>query len=802
MSDSAAPPPGIGIPLESIDELKRKFVLTSTLPQKLDELKALEQAKQRQQAKADKLRQSASEGDGEYSRLSEDVNGRPAYSNKQGLAFWFDKDQDRWVMGLQVGVPRSLICSCADPLALSPPDCAPSEWTDRNGNKIDDMRMLRPINEDEGEPTGEEEKNEEGEPESTVTPADTKPPAEPAAASKALPPADAPPETKKPAEEAKPEPSAAPKPTPPADTPPETKKPAEEAKPEPPAAPKPTPPADAPPETKKPTEEAKPEPPAAPKPTPPADAPPETKKPAEEAKPEPPAAPKPTPPADAPPETKKPTEEAKPELPAAPEPTPPADAPPETKKPAEKNKPEASTPPKAPPPPEFEDTDFPAKNVSLGDNLLQRAEKIAAIPPNQWEWSDQPAVATGDADQKFLAQIRPTDVPTDSAQILQASWLTSAMTAMAEFPASVRSKLFQKGADEPLSKEGKYTVRLFNLLKFEFETVVIDDQLPVDLKTNVPLGGKGEVWAHLVLKAAAKMAGTYGALQGPQALFPKGMAMLIGTETDTVLLERYVINHNAAAAAIKNGPRDKKEAGEEGKAEQRWVKQDVYFQNPGAGADAPKTLEEIRSKSRSAKSKGPSSSELFKQLEHYDSKDFPMAASMAAPQTTILPPTAPPSSINLTAVEEGDASPAPAPPAPPSTESKVVIPVKEAGGKEGDTKLKEISLRTILFPDCAYSLVGLIPLKRREDEKYRGGLMLLRGPLRGVWRGPWSLESEEWKAHAGLQEEVEKRVKGWLNDPEWTLKSSQEGDGTLRVSMAEFEQAFDKIDVFPVTLEK
>ena len=96
-------------------------------------------------------------------------------------------------------------------------------------------------------------------------------------------------------------------------------------------------------------------------------------------------------------------------------------------------------------------------------------------------------------------------------------WLISAIACMATHPAAIRNIFL----DEELTARGKYRLRLFDAASEKWETVVIDDTLPVDKVTKTPCFAKmqgtektKELWAVLLEKAVAKFAGSYGRLDG------------------------------------------------------------------------------------------------------------------------------------------------------------------------------------------------------------------------------------------------------------------------------------------------
>eukprot|EP00403_Amphidinium_massartii_P011902 CAMPEP_0178421224 /NCGR_PEP_ID=MMETSP0689_2-20121128/26538_1 /TAXON_ID=160604 /ORGANISM="Amphidinium massartii, Strain CS-259" /LENGTH=617 /DNA_ID=CAMNT_0020042731 /DNA_START=189 /DNA_END=2042 /DNA_ORIENTATION=- len=96
-------------------------------------------------------------------------------------------------------------------------------------------------------------------------------------------------------------------------------------------------------------------------------------------------------------------------------------------------------------------------------------------------------------------------------------WLVAAMSCLAEFPDSVR-ELFQ--AHEEAS--GRYTIRLFDHRKDQFQSVVVDEYVPChpprwwdsEAKPLFARPNGNEMWCLLLEKAMAKMWGSYAALSG------------------------------------------------------------------------------------------------------------------------------------------------------------------------------------------------------------------------------------------------------------------------------------------------
>jgi len=100
----------------------------------------------------------------------------------------------------------------------------------------------------------------------------------------------------------------------------------------------------------------------------------------------------------------------------------------------------------------------------------------------------------------------------DAGDILQGGlgdcWLLSAFAAMAEYPDALRS-LFEQRAT---SETGEYSIKLFNFLNGQYQTIRIDDRLPVIEGgmgqcncAYVQPTAAGEIWTCLLEKAFATM---------------------------------------------------------------------------------------------------------------------------------------------------------------------------------------------------------------------------------------------------------------------------------------------------------
>lgn len=102
--------------------------------------------------------------------------------------------------------------------------------------------------------------------------------------------------------------------------------------------------------------------------------------------------------------------------------------------------------------------------------------------------------------------------PNDIAQgILGDCWFLAALAGLAEFEGAIFN-LFQ---DKKVVPEGMYTINIFNPTSKVWESVTIDDYIPI--KDGEPLMAKPqghEMWVLLLEKAFAKWFGSYCQIQG------------------------------------------------------------------------------------------------------------------------------------------------------------------------------------------------------------------------------------------------------------------------------------------------
>jgi hypothetical protein len=161
----------------------------------------------------------------------------------------------------------------------------------------------------------------------------------------------------------------------------------------------------------------------------------------------------------------------------------------------------------------FTDSSFPPTLTSLGDIDLKDTGVDDLRTGIVW-------VRATDLDPSihsvlFDKKINPRDLTQGS---LGDCWLVAALANLAEYPAAIRNCF----SNLERTARGKYSVRLFDPLKKEWQTIVVDDFIPV--LSGEREGGKAqpffmkptgpEIWALLLEKALAKFCGSYNALDG------------------------------------------------------------------------------------------------------------------------------------------------------------------------------------------------------------------------------------------------------------------------------------------------
>ena len=200
----------------------------------------------------------------------------------------------------------------------------------------------------------------------------------------------------------------------------------------------------------------------------------------------------------------------------------------------------------------YTDEAFPAAHESLGnmsgdDANPEEQEKLMQMLETVREGWARPKQMWGtQATIKYVkgAKSMPEESPvlfecTSPLDVKQGGlgdcWLVSAMAAIAEFPFLVR-RLFKQ---TELAEDCRYDVRLYDMTEQRWDVVTIDDRLPFAKKPkyygNIMMAkptGDGEVWPCLLEKAAAKLVGSYGKLDGGFA--GVALEMLTGKPTISI----------------------------------------------------------------------------------------------------------------------------------------------------------------------------------------------------------------------------------------------------------------------------
>jgi calpain-15 len=110
----------------------------------------------------------------------------------------------------------------------------------------------------------------------------------------------------------------------------------------------------------------------------------------------------------------------------------------------------------------------------------------------------------------FDSSIAPSDI---CQGVLGNCWLIAAFATLCERPSFIQNCFLTP----VFNRFGKYKVRLFDSVKKKYISVTIDDLVPCDPKTRLPLFTQlqsNEIWPLLLEKAYAKFKGSYSALKG------------------------------------------------------------------------------------------------------------------------------------------------------------------------------------------------------------------------------------------------------------------------------------------------
>ena len=195
-----------------------------------------------------------------------------------------------------------------------------------------------------------------------------------------------------------------------------------------------------------------------------------------------------------------------------------------------------------PPPPDanqlirmLHDPDAPQKMIRCGRCQSESSALETAMRPSGWA---RPSELRDDVTLQFSTVpwmlIRDEPRPDDIRQGACGNcWFVCAMSALAETPAHIRSIL----VTETFNHAGVYQVRLCRA--GEWHCVLIDDVLPINPLTCLAYlkAARRSLWGPLIEKAAAKLHGSYEALNG--GTFSEAFGMLTGMPVQNIRLGRY-----------------------------------------------------------------------------------------------------------------------------------------------------------------------------------------------------------------------------------------------------------------------
>lgn len=131
-----------------------------------------------------------------------------------------------------------------------------------------------------------------------------------------------------------------------------------------------------------------------------------------------------------------------------------------------------------------------------------------AMPPIQWKRLSELC-----DHGSLFHHVHPNDI---AQGVLGDCWLLAGMAGMAEFEGAV-FHLFQ---DKKVNDQGMYRINIFNPVAQKWESVVVDDFVPLG-PDGLPLMAKpqgNEMWVLLLEKAFAKWFGSYVQIQGAYCL--------------------------------------------------------------------------------------------------------------------------------------------------------------------------------------------------------------------------------------------------------------------------------------------
>jgi len=183
----------------------------------------------------------------------------------------------------------------------------------------------------------------------------------------------------------------------------------------------------------------------------------------------------------------------------------------------------------------FVDAHFPPTRESIFKSPNPQADHIQdmlnSTHGGKVGWRRASALCPGG---KLFDKIHPNDI---SQGVLGDCWLLAGIAGLAEFEGLIM-RLFE---EKSVSPDGKYNFKIYNSNVKSWETVVIDDYVPIDLTTGEPCCSKpqgNEMWVLLAEKACAKWFGSYLQLMGAYALTP--FMLLTACNTTFVFSQRQL----------------------------------------------------------------------------------------------------------------------------------------------------------------------------------------------------------------------------------------------------------------------
>ena len=179
---------------------------------------------------------------------------------------------------------------------------------------------------------------------------------------------------------------------------------------------------------------------------------------------------------------------------------------------------------------QFEDGDFPPDATSIGAWKEKNASEVDA--EIEWKRGNEICkLGDGEHMRLFSGKIEPADIGQGQ---LGDCWLMTSLACLSEFPGAIQN-IFE---DLEYSSRGRYTLRLYCGQKMQWETIEVDDRIPVKSGTTTPIFAKPhgeELWVALLEKAFAKFVGSYAKLDGGFAIW--GLQAMTGDKVANWMLE-------------------------------------------------------------------------------------------------------------------------------------------------------------------------------------------------------------------------------------------------------------------------